>query len=249
MVINVSTLLKTVKSVEDEHTRGTRAMESTVEAISQEIRSMQSAQSPGTVPSTPEDLMRVTKAVTNATAKAVAAGASNQQTDIVAAANLGRRAISEMLVVCKSVAWSCAETVELRQRTLDAGTSVAVAYRDLLRGVLQGGTADDRMHLSRRVAMCVTDLVAMAQLLKGADWVDPEDPTVIAENELLGAAASIDAAAKKLANLRPRQQPNVKVSVCLFWGYFLRCLLFEFSVSLSVYYHYHYYYYYNYYFY
>lgn len=38
MVLNVSSLLKTVKAVEDEHTRGTRAMESTVEAISQEIR-------------------------------------------------------------------------------------------------------------------------------------------------------------------------------------------------------------------
>lgn len=38
MVLNVSSLLKTVKSVEDEHTRGTRAMEATVEAISQEIK-------------------------------------------------------------------------------------------------------------------------------------------------------------------------------------------------------------------
>lgn len=157
--------------------------------------------------------MRVTKAVTSATAKAVAAGASNQQADIVSAANLGRRAISEMLVVCKSVAWCCAETIELRKRTLDAGSSVAISYRDLLQAVLKGSSADERMHASRRVAMCVTDLVAMAQLLKGSDWVDPEDPTVIAENELLGAAASIDAAAKKLANLRPRQQPDVKVSL------------------------------------
>ena len=41
--------------------------------------------------------------------------------------------------------------------------------------------------------------------LTGADWEDPDDPSVIAENELLGAAASIYAAAKKLANLRPRQ--------------------------------------------
>lgn len=38
MVLNVSSLLKTVKAVEDENTRGTRAMEATVEAISQEIR-------------------------------------------------------------------------------------------------------------------------------------------------------------------------------------------------------------------
>lgn len=39
--------------------------------------------------------------------------------------------------------------------------------------------------------------------------VDPHDPTVIAENELLGAASSIEAAAKKLALLKPRQRPRV----------------------------------------
>lgn len=53
----------------------------------------------------------------------------------------------------------------------------------------------------------------------GSDWVDPEDPTVIAENELLGAAASIDAAAKKLASLRPRRSSVVKVGFAkLFLG-------------------------------
>lgn len=213
MVMNVTSLLKTVKAVEDEHTRGTRAMEATIEAISQEIKSLSYAESnrSSMVPATPEDLIRVTKNVTVATSKAVAAGASNSQADITAAANIGRRAISEMLIVCKSVAWSCAETPELRQRTLEAGASVGIAYRDLLEGVLRGCTADERMQLSRRVAKCVTDLVSMAQMLKGSDWVDPEDPTVIAENELLGAAASIDAAAKKLASLRPRRQPDVKV--------------------------------------
>ena len=35
---NVTSLLKTVKAVEDEHTRGTRALEATIEAIAQEIR-------------------------------------------------------------------------------------------------------------------------------------------------------------------------------------------------------------------
>lgn len=44
----------------------------------------------------------------------------------------------------------------------------------------------------------------------GSDWVDPDDPTVIAENELLTAASSIEAAAKKLAQLKPRQQAKVK---------------------------------------
>lgn len=44
----------------------------------------------------------------------------------------------------------------------------------------------------------------------GTEWVDPEDPTVIAENELLGAAAAIEAAAKKLEQLRPRTKPKVR---------------------------------------
>lgn len=52
-------------------------------------------------------------------------------------------------------------------------------------------------------------------LLLGTEWVDPEDPTVIAETELLGAAASIEAAAKKLEQLKPRAKPKVSVHVWL----------------------------------
>lgn len=48
----------------------------------------------------------------------------------------------------------------------------------------------------------------------GSEWVDPEDPTVIAETELLGAAASIEAAAKKLEQLKPRAKPKVGFRGC-----------------------------------
>lgn len=37
MVTNVTSLLKTVKAVEDEATRGTRALEATIECIKQEM--------------------------------------------------------------------------------------------------------------------------------------------------------------------------------------------------------------------
>ena len=40
--------------------------------------------------------------------------------------------------------------------------------------------------------------------------MDPHDPTVIAEAELLSAANQIEAAAKKLAMLQPRIKPKVK---------------------------------------
>lgn len=37
MVTNVTSLLKTVKAVEDEATRGTRALEATIEFVKQEL--------------------------------------------------------------------------------------------------------------------------------------------------------------------------------------------------------------------
>lgn len=52
---------------------------------------------------TPEDLVRVTKPITLATAKAVAAGNSCFQDDVIVAANVGRKAISDMLTTCKVV--------------------------------------------------------------------------------------------------------------------------------------------------
>ena len=50
---------------------------------------------------TPEDLIHATKGVTLATAKAVAAGNSGKQEDIVQAANVGQRYCTELLVVVK----------------------------------------------------------------------------------------------------------------------------------------------------
>ncbi len=43
--------------------------------------------------------------------------------------------------------------------------------------------------------------------------MDPDDPMLIAENELLGAAESIEKAAKKLASLKPRREVRGKVGI------------------------------------
>ena len=75
-------------------------MESTIEAIAQEIRSFDGPEPPRT-PAGPEDLMRATRPITIATAKAVAAGKSCKQDDVIVAANMGRKAISDMLATCK----------------------------------------------------------------------------------------------------------------------------------------------------
>ncbi|NWT55285.1 TLN1 protein, partial [Erythrocercus mccallii] len=213
MVTNVTSLLKTVKAVEDEATKGTRALEATIEHIRQELAVFSSPVPPVKV-STPEDFIRMTKGITMATAKAVAAGNSCRQEDVIATANLSRRAIADMLRSCKEAAYHPEVSGDVRQRALRFGKECADGYLELLEHVLvilQKPTHELKQQLagySKRVASSVTELIQAAEAMKGTEWVDPEDPTVIAENELLGAAAAIEAAAKKLEQLKPRAKPK-----------------------------------------
>uniref|UniRef100_A0A8C7YUD1 Talin 2 n=1 Tax=Oryzias sinensis TaxID=183150 RepID=A0A8C7YUD1_9TELE len=218
MVTNVTSLLKTVKAVEDEATRGTRALEATIEYIKQELTVFQSKDIPEKSTS-PEEFIRMTKGITIATAKAVAAGNSAQQEDVIATANLSRKAISDMLTTCKQAAHHPDVGEELRSKALQYSSECTNGYIKLLEQVLQvlqRPTPEQKQQLavhSKHVAASVTELIQTAEAMKGSECVDPEDPTVIAENELFGAAASIEAAAKKLEQLKPRAKPKVIIFV------------------------------------
>ncbi|KAF3854820.1 hypothetical protein F7725_022875 [Dissostichus mawsoni] len=213
MVTNVTSLLKTVKAVEDEATRGTRALEATIECIKQELTVFQSKDIPEKS-TTPEEFIRMTKGITIATAKAVAAGNSAQQEDVIATANLSRKAISDMLSTCKQAACHPEVGEDLRIKALQYGSECTSGYINLLEQVLQvlhKPIPEQKQQLalhSKHVAASVTELVQTAEAMKGSEYVDPQDPTVIAETELLGAAASIEAAAKKLEQLKPRAKPK-----------------------------------------
>jgi talin len=210
MVTNVTSLLKTVKTVEDENARGTRALEAAIDAVDQELKVY--VQTDHVVKRvTPEELIHRTKPITLATAKTVAAGNSGLQEDVIAAANMGRRAVADLLQACKGASGN-SDTQELRHRVKDSGRNCCESYKVLLEHVamvLQKASPDNRQKLavlSKRVASAVTEIVQSAEALKGTDWVDPDDPTAIAEAELLTAANQIEAAARKLMTLRPRAQ-------------------------------------------
>ncbi|KAA0724275.1 Talin-2 [Triplophysa tibetana] len=225
MVTNVTSLLKTVKAVEDEATRGTRALEATIECIKQELTVFQSKDVPEKS-TTPEEFIRMTKGITVATAKAVAAGNSAQQEDVISTANLSRKALTDMLTTCKQAAYHPEVCKDVRNKALLYGIECTTGYIDLLEHVLlvlQKPTAEQKQQLialSKKVAMlghrAHSDRrsyessigIKSIALPDGSEWVDPEDPTVIAETELLGAAASIEAAAKKLEQLKPRAKPK-----------------------------------------
>lgn len=109
--------------------------------------------------------------MTQSTAKAVAAGNSCRQDDVIVASNISRKAISDLLMTCKAGAYGVEG--EMRERLLISGRQLAVNYRELLQFVLHAvnhpGT-DVKSQLtscSREIAQAVTELVAVAQLMKG----------------------------------------------------------------------------------
>ena len=97
---NVTQVLKTVKVVEDESLRATRALEAAIEAIGQELESYNSSEPPKSEASL-EDLLHANRAITEATSRAVAASVSGNQEELVGVANTGRKVISEFLTTCK----------------------------------------------------------------------------------------------------------------------------------------------------
>lgn len=219
MVTNVTSLLKTVKAVEDEHTRGTRALESAIEAITQEMKTLRAPKfSKNTV--SPEDILRCTKSITILTSKTVAAGNSCKQDEIIAAANIGRKTISDTLAACK-IAGNNAKTADIREHIFKTAYDLADNYKEMLNVILQNApNSRDCKNLlipiSRKIPYYVSELLAVADSLKGIEWADPSNFTIVAENELLGAAASIDAAAKKLADIRPRRNIQVHTSLLFY---------------------------------
>ncbi|XP_056287859.1 talin-1 isoform X1 [Pseudoliparis swirei] len=172
MVTNVTSLLKTVKAVEDEATKGTRGLEATIEHIKQELTVFNSSEPPPST-TTPEEFIRMTKGITMATAKAVAAGNSCRQEDIIATANLSRRAIADMLHSCKQAAYHPEVSKEVQTRALRFGNECACGYLGLLEHVLviiQKPSHELKQQLanySKRVAGSVTELIQAAEAMKG----------------------------------------------------------------------------------
>lgn len=160
----------------------------------------------------------------------MAAGNSLSQEDIIVAANMGRKAIGDLLITVKQAAWATDQPDDRRQ-VLDTGRECALQYRKLLEivhhlvsrpiGSSLGMSSQqaqqfnkERQQLidvSRSIAASVQMIGQCAERLKGSDWINPSDPTVVAESELLGASSSIEAAAMKLASLRPRRT-SIRVS-------------------------------------
>ena len=97
---NVTQIMKSVKVAEDDSKKSVRALESALESIGQSMQNFYNEDS-DVQNSSPEDLLKVNRAIAEATSKAVAASNSRKQEDIVAVANTGRQVIGDLLKTSK----------------------------------------------------------------------------------------------------------------------------------------------------
>ncbi|CAD5207938.1 unnamed protein product [Bursaphelenchus xylophilus] len=216
MVINVSNLLKTVKSFEEQNRGGAYALEAAMDAIDFAVRQYDLNESPKrTDPATAEDVIRATREVTEASTRATTMASALDTERVIAASNFARKAVADLLSTTLSASLN-ADTPELGAKTKNAGREVAIQVKQLLQHLL-AYVAQPANHsckelillASQEVSNSVGILANCCEALR-SNWSterrEPQNAIEAAENELLGAASSIEAAAERLQHLKPRHQ-------------------------------------------
>ena len=94
--------------------------------------------------------------------------------------------------------------------------NLANEYKSLLNLILHGinnneDNSTDVSEAAKKIVMSSKEMTSLAEKLKGKDYVDPKDPMLEAENELLKAAQAIELAAQKLSELKPRNEVEGQV--------------------------------------
>eukprot|EP01134_Creolimax_fragrantissima_P001817 CFRG1817T1 len=215
MVSAATAYMKIIQSVDDEAMRGVRATECAADAIKLEVPVLDNNDPNDCkkIGATPENMASATRGVTIATANLVSATYSGNQNDLMSAANSTRKSVVELIHTGKGAVNAANDASENEKKdALDSLRNITNASLNLLNAVnacLVNPTDENKAKLpalSHNVAAGVSVVCDAAQALKGDDMVDPDDPHIIAEQELLAAAAQIEAAAQKLAELRPRQR-------------------------------------------
>ncbi|KAL3090978.1 hypothetical protein niasHS_007353 [Heterodera schachtii] len=214
MVRNVGSLLRAIKTVDDTSQRGAQALEAAINSIEVSLKQFDNSEATGRRPATAEDILRATRAVTDAATKAAGASSLLHQENLIAAANMSRQSVSDLLLIVRAAA-SSAEHVELKYRMLSNGRDVALNVKHLLASLLFLLTRPDDpttknavLTTANEIAKMVAELAQCSDQLRsnGASTAMSVEESVMAVgNELLVAANSVEAVSYKLAQMRPRE--------------------------------------------
>lgn len=154
----------------------------------------------------PEDVVRISKDIPFSLAKMTQAINAGKTKDLEENVKKGEFVFEELVKgVRKFILASNEETVKSVNECLKQAVN---SYLTLLKYIKNNSVNPDMakiQELSKSATQDIFKFVKTCSDLKAEQFADMNDPQLLAEKELLNAAASIEMAAKKLAELKPRK--------------------------------------------
>ncbi|KAI9103042.1 hypothetical protein DFS34DRAFT_671082 [Phlyctochytrium arcticum] len=206
----MGTLVNATRLLGDETMRGTRALDGAISDIDAAVAVLQSSE-PAQGTALPDEVAGSAKLLATAAASLVAAS-NGKQEEIVTSANALKKQAEDLFRSSKAAIEKAPP--EQKEMMIEAVKRAGQAVKSLLtkiKALQENSTSQNKANVqvgAKEIAMAVNGVVQAAGALIPSGYVDPNDPNVIAERELLAAASSIEAAARKLAALAPEERPR-----------------------------------------
>ncbi|KAI8799801.1 hypothetical protein BJ742DRAFT_115886 [Cladochytrium replicatum] len=202
---SVADLIRVVKLLSDESSRGIRALDSSIKGIDQITATLVSA-GPAQGTALPEEVAGLAKQLATASASVVAAS-HGKQDELVAAANAIRKQLEDLARAAKAAierAPDSSKTAVAEAVRLAASSTQMLLAK--VRAVQETNSIENKQGVqeaAKAVVNAVNEIVTSTNDLIPSGYADPNDPNVIAERELLKAANAIEAAAKRVGAVAP----------------------------------------------
>ncbi|KAJ3025177.1 UNVERIFIED_CONTAM: Talin-1 [Siphonaria sp. JEL0065] len=200
----LSDLVRVTKLLGDESLRGERALTGAIADIDAAVTDLES-DAPAQGTALPDEVMQIAKLLVTTSASLVSAGQQGKQDDLVTKAVSIRKEVEDLVRAGKAATEKAPP--ENKQPVVASIKGAALATKAVL-VAMKTGNSGTIQTASKSLAVSLNAVISSAQLLIPTGYVDPNDPNVIAERELLSAASAIEAASKKLAALKPQQTPR-----------------------------------------
>ena len=197
-VTRIGEYIVALREIGDESSRGVKALSAACEEIGGFLKDLDSPAATE-ASALPDEVVSIAKAVATAAAQLVGISgrikSSSNQDDLVNGTNELKRQVASLLQAGKSSTESAPE--DQKHQMHSAISSVAQMTIRLLQYVknsLESGTNEgirSAQTSAKEIAAAVNEVVEAAGILVPGGYVDPNDPNVIAERELLAAANSV----------------------------------------------------------
>ncbi|RKO99778.1 hypothetical protein CXG81DRAFT_4250, partial [Caulochytrium protostelioides] len=210
----IGELVSVTRILGDESSRGIRAAEGAKAGIDEALASMTS-DAPAQGTALPDEVTGLAKQLASSAANLLVA--AHKQDDFIAACNAIKKQLFDLARAGK--ASTDQAPAESKAAMSNAVMGVGQAIKDLLDKVRAGQQTNTPavkaqiQTAAKGLTVAVNEVVNAASSLVPTGYIDSSDPNVIAERELLAAAVSIEAAARKLASLVPEEKVQADESL------------------------------------